>query len=387
MDAPITSYFSQGATVMFTLPVSRRALLVFASFALTPCLAAADDKDVESGWSHDFYENHVLVSDGATPADFPDPNLVNGWGVVFNPQGPVWVADNHTGKSTLYDGTGKPIPLVVTIPPAPGETAGSPTGIVYSGGMDFVVTGTTPTGAKSTGPARFLFSSEGGQITGWAPNVNTATAFLAVNSAPGGAIYKGLALGGNGTTHLLYAADFHNARVDVFDGTFMPVTLPAGAFTDSHIPKGYAPFGIQAINGDLFVTFAKQGPGAVDDTAGRGFGFVDVFDPNGKLVQRFAERGALNAPWGVALAPTSFGRFGGALLIGNFGDGTINAYGPISGRLLGALRDSQGRRIRIDGLWGMQFGNGLLQQETNALYAAAGPNGEEHGTYNVIHAH
>jgi uncharacterized protein (TIGR03118 family) len=365
-------------------------LLACAGLALAPCLATADDKDVESGWSHDFYESHVLVSDGSVPADFTDANLVNAWGVVFNPQAVVWIADNHTGKSTLYDGTGKPVPLVVTIPPAPGETQGSPTGIVFSGGTDFVVKGKTKTGQDGSGPARFIFASEGGQITGWVPTVNTATTFLAVDSSAGGgpnhAIYKGLALGGNGTTHLLYAADFHNARVDVFDGTFQPAKLPAGAFTDSHVPKGYAPFGIQAVNGDIVVTYAKQGPDAVDDVHGRGLGFVDIFDPNGKLVQRFAARGVLNAPWGVALAPSSFGRFGGALLIGNFGDGTINAYGPISGRFLGSLRDSKGKRLVIDGLWGIAFGNGLLQQDTNALFAAAGPAAEQHGTYSVVRA-
>jgi uncharacterized protein (TIGR03118 family) len=371
---------------MFTLPISRRAVLVCAGLALAPCLAAADDKDVESGWSHDFYENHVLVSDGSVPSDFTDANLVNAWGVAFNPQAVVWIADNHTGKSTLYDGTGKAVPLVVTIPPAPGETAGSPTGIVFSGGADFVVKGKTPGGDDASGPARFLFASEGGQLTGWVPTVNTATTFLAADSSAAHAIYKGLALGGNGTTHLLYATDFHNGRVDVFDGNLKPVTLPAGAFTDRHIPKGYAPFGIQAINGDIYVTYAKQDADAVDDVHGRGLGFVDIFDPNGKLVQRFAERGALDAPWGIALAPSSFGRFGGAVLIGNFGDGTINAYGPISGRFLGSLRDSRGRRIHIDGLWGIQFGNGLLQQDTNALFAAAGPGDEEHGTLSVVRA-
>jgi uncharacterized protein (TIGR03118 family) len=252
------------------------------------------------------------------------------------------------------------------------------------------VNGTTPANQPLSGPARFIFATEGGQISGWAPNVNTAITFVMVDNAHGGgkdrAIYKGLALGGSGTTHLLYATDFHNNRVDVFDGTFKPVPMPAGAFTDRHIPKGYAPFGIQAINGDLFVTFAKQDEDAEDDLHGRGFGFVDVFDPNGKLVQRFAERGVLNAPWGVAIAPASFGRFGGAILIGNFGDGTINAYGPISGHFLGSLRDGQGRRIRIDGLWGMQFGNGLLQQPTNELFVAAGPKDEEDGTYSVIRA-
>jgi uncharacterized protein (TIGR03118 family) len=372
---------------MFTLPMSRRALLACAGLALAPCLAAADDKDFESGWSHDFYEQHTLVSDGSVPADHIDAQLKNAWGVVFNPQGFVWIADNGSGLSTLYDGLGVKNPLVVTIPAAPGEPQGTPTGIVYSGGADFIVNGKTPTGADGSGPARFIFASEDGVISGWAPNVNTATAFIAKNSSPRHAIYKGLALGGDGTRHLLYATDFHNARVDVWDGTFTAVALPTGAFTDPHIPAGYAPFGIQAINGDIVVTYAKQDAQAEDDVKGRGFGFVNIYDPKGKLIQRFAARGVLNAPWGVALAPASFGRFGGALLIGNFGDGTINAYGPISGRFLGALRDEHGRRIKIDGLWGMQFGNGLMSQETNALFAAAGPNDEEGGSYTVIRAH
>jgi uncharacterized protein (TIGR03118 family) len=373
---------------MFTLPVSRRALLVCVGLALTPALAAADDdRDVESGWNHDFYESHTLVSDGSVPAQAPaDPDLQNAWGLAFNPQGFAWVADNKTGKATLYDGNGVKQGLIVAIPAGPGETVGNPTGIVFSAGMDFVVKGKTPAGADGTGPARFIFADESGQITGWAPNVNPLMAFVAVPNKTE-AIYKGLALGGNGTTHLLYATDFHNARVDVFDGNFAPVTLPHGAFQDSHIPHTYAPFGIQAINGDIVVTYAKQDAQKEDDLHGRGFGFVDIFDPNGKLIQRFAARGALNAPWGIALAPSSFGRFGGALLIGNFGDGLIHAYGPISGRFLGTLRDRHGRRIWIDGLWGMQFGNGLSAQPTNALFAAAGPGDEEHGTYTVITAH
>ncbi len=169
-----------------------------------------------------------------------------------------------------------------------------------------------------------------------------------------------------------------------FDGTFAAAALPPGAFVDHSIPSGFAPFGIQAIGGDITVTYAKQDEEGEDDVAGKGLGFVDVFDPQGKLVLRLTERRALNAPWGLALAPPSFGRFGGALLVGNFGDGTINAYSAVTGRLLGSLRNRFGRKIRIDGLWGIQFGNGLLSQPTNDLFAAAGPGDEEHGTYSVI---
>jgi uncharacterized protein (TIGR03118 family) len=373
--------------------MSKRVMLCCAGLALAPLLAAADDKDVESGWSHDFYEAQTLVSDGSVPTSNPaDGDLVNGWGVAFNPQGFAWVADNGSGKVTLYDGTGRRnTDLVVTVPGVAGAQ-GVPTGIVFNAGSgnatpDFPVKGKNAQNADTSAGAIFLFASEDGLITGWAPTINPTLALVAKDESARGALYKGLAIAADGTRHLLYAADFHNNHIDVWDAGFKAVTLPNGAFTDSHIPKGYAPFGIQAINGDLIVTFAKQDQDAGDDVPGRGFGFVDIFDASGKLIRRFAERGALNAPWGIALAPSSFGRFGGALLVGNFGDGYINAFGPISGRFLGTLRDQDGRRIHVDGLWGMQFGNGLLQQPTNALFVAAGPGDEQHGTYSVIRAH
>lgn len=375
---------------MFTLPLTRRVALACAGLMLVPAFATADDKDVESGWNHDFYEVETLVSDGIVATKNPaDADLVNPWGVAFNPQGFVWISDNHTGKSTLYDGTGaKNTGLIVTIPAAPGGVQGSPTGIVFNASTtEFQVQGKNPAGVDTKASAAFLFATEDGIIAGWSPTINRNNALIAKDKSAEHAIYKGLALSASGTTHLLYATDFHNGRIDVWDGAFNQVALPSWAFKDSHIPRGYAPFGIQAINGDIVVTYAKQDEEAEDDVAGRGFGFVDIFDPNGKLIQRFASRGVLNAPWGIALAPASFGRFGGALLIGNFGDGTINAFGPISGRFLGALRDRYGRRIRLEGLWGIQFGNGLLQQPTNALFAAAGPGDEEHGTYSVIRAH
>jgi len=354
--------------------------LLILGFSAVAAAAHDDDGDRDDGFRLQAYSNHVLVSDGNVQADFTDPNLVNGWGVVFHPTGPVWVADNGKGKSTLYDGTGKPQGLVVTIPGVGGEHA-APTGIVYSGGNDFVVSMTTMTGTVS-GPARFIFATEDGTIAGWAPNVNVTTAITV--PTPPNAEYKGLALSGNGMTHLLYAADFRNGRVDVFDGSFMPVKKH-GAFVDPFLPRGYAPFGIQAINGDIFVTYAKQDPaGGGDEVAGPGFGFVDVYSPDGVLQGRLASRGVLNAPWGLALAPLSFGDFGGAILVGNFGDGTINAFDPRNGRFLGTLRDRSERRLHVDGLWGMAFGNGILAQKTNALYYAAGPNEEANGVFGVI---
>jgi uncharacterized protein (TIGR03118 family) len=347
--------------------------------ATTAFAAAAHDEDKDD-FRQQAYSNHVLVSDGNVAADFTDGNLVNGWGVAFNPNGPVWVSDNGTGKSTLYDGTGKPQSLVVTIPGTGGEHS-APTGVVFAGGNDFVVSMTTPTGTVS-GAARFIFVTEGGTLAGWSPMVNVTTAII-IPTPNTGAIYKGLALGGDGTTHLLYAADFHNNRIDIFDGTFKPVMKPGG-FMDPFLPKGYAPFGIQAINGDIYVSYAKQDADAEDEMAGPGMGFVDAYSPDGVLLGRLASRGPLNAPWGMAVAPLSFGDFGGALLVGNFGDGAINAFDPRSGRWLGTLRDQHQHRIKVDGLWGIAFGNGILAQKSNALYYAAGPGGENDGTYGVI---
>lgn len=340
--------------------------------------AVAHDGSDQNNRPRTAYESRVLVSNGGLSANFVDENLINGWGVAFNPTGFVWVSSADAGKSVLYAGDGQPQSLVVTVP-GPGGAAGNPTGIVFSGGMDFVVTNGT-----TTGPARFLFATEQGTIAGWAPNVNATNALTAVDNSSRDAVYTGLALSGNGTTHLLYACNFNHARVDVFDGTFTPVTV-SGGFTDPHIPSDYAPFGIQAIGGDIYVTYAKQEePGSDEEEAGPGFGFVDVFDPNGNLIHRIASHGALNAPWGIALAPASFGFFGNALLIGNLGDGTINAYGSRSGKFLGKLRDASNRPIHVDGLWGMQFGNGISKQQTNSLFWAAGPNDEEDGAYGVI---
>jgi uncharacterized protein (TIGR03118 family) len=374
---------------MTTASVSLRLLLASVTLTVASAMAVADNDDQDNNHRGDrpdqSYTNQRLVSDGAFPANFVDPHLKNGWGVAFNPQGFVWVADADGNVSTLYDGTGQPspqpTPLVVAVP-GPDDTPGNPTGIVFSGGADFVVT----KGGVS-GPARFIFATEQGNLAGWAPNVDVTHAVFVPKdpSDTAESSYKGLALGGNGTTHLLYAANFLQGRVDVFDGTFKRVSVPGG-FRDPRLPGHYAPFGIQAINGDIYVTYAKQENGGDEEVHGQGLGFVDVFDPDGRLLRRVASRGALNAPWGLALAPTSFGKFGGALLVGNFGDGTINAYGPLTGTWLGSLRDRSGRRIRIDGLWGMQFGNGILSQKTNQLFYAAGPNDEEDGVYGVITA-
>jgi len=329
------------------------------------------------------YLAHNLVSDQPGVSDHTDTDLVNSWGIAFNPTGFVWVADNHSGKATLYDGLGVKNSLVVGIPDATGTVgAGAATGIVYSGGSDFVVTQ-----GADTGPARFIFAGEDGVISAWAPNVPlpapATVAHVVANRSDNNAIYKGLALGVSGGSDFLYATDFHNGRVDVFNSSFGFTSL-AGNFTDPTIPAGFAPFGIQNIGGQLYVTYAQQDAAAEDDVPGAGNGFVDIFDTSGNFVKRLVSQGDLNSPWGLVRAPANFGDLSNALLVGNFGDGRIHAYDPSTGAPLGTLSDAGNVPIAIDGLWGMQFGNGINSQPTNTLFFAAGPADETHGLYGRI---
>lgn len=328
-----------------------------------------------------YYRVRRLVGDSAASgADHIDANLVNGWGIAFNPYGFVWVADQGSGRATLYDGDGQAQTLVVEVPAAAAASGpGRPTGIVFYGGAAFVVSN-----AAMSGPSRFIFAGEDGVISGWAPNVDFTHAVRVVDNAASGAIYKGLAIGGDGQRALLYAADFRNARIDVFDSAFQPVTLAGTPFRDPHLPQGYAPFGIQAIAGDIYVAYAKQNTERDEEVAGRGLGLITVFSATGELVRRLITRGALNAPWGMALAPASFGKFGNRLLIGNFGDGAINAYDIANGRFVGRLRGTDREPLRIDGLWGLAFGNALNGQPLNTLFFAAGPDDEKHGLYGRI---
>ena len=356
------------------LPCARHsARLVVALALLAPLTAPLAD-----GNRGNSYEQHNLVSDGFSPADHPDRNLVNGWGVAFNPNGFVWVASNGAGVSTLYDGLGNPQSLVVRIPAAQAGSAGTPTGIVFNGSNDFAVSNGT-----TSGPSRFLFATEDGVIAGWAPNVD-ATNALRAGGQPN-AVYKGLALAANGSGNFLYAADFHGAKIDVFDRTFQLVH-PPGGFRDRSIPRGFAPFNIQNIQGNLYVAYAKQDEEMKDEVAGRGLGFVNVFDANGNLIRRIGSGGKLNAPWGLALAPADFGKFSNRLLVGNFGDGAILAFDPHDGTFLGRLRRPNGALLKIDGLWGLAFGNGILSQPTSTLFFAAGPDDEHHGLYGMVKA-
>lgn len=356
----------------------RRALLTGAALAFVAAVnpVYADDNS---------YDAKVLVAD-IPPAPHIDTHLVNPWGVAFNPNGFVWVADNGTGFSTLYDGFGNPSPaanpLIVQIPAAPGSTEhGKPTGIVFNGGGGFAVTS-----AGKTGNSAFIFVTEDGLIAGWAPSVDMTHAIQAYPKAgdpPSGAVYKGLAIATSAVGNTIYAADFVGGKIDVFDSTFTKIDL-AGNFTDPDLQKHFSPFNIQNINGHLFVTYAVREEGEDDETAGPSLGIVNEFDVNGNFVRRFVTRGRLNAPWGVALAPATFGAFANAMLIGNFGDGAINAYDAATGEFKGRLRGTDHRELRLDGLWGMAFGNDLNSQPKSTLFFAAGPDDETHGVYGSI---
>jgi uncharacterized protein (TIGR03118 family) len=346
------------------------ATLLALVLALTTSAAAADPGTPNSYSQTNLVSNLPGVSATNQP---PDPDLINGWGVAFNPNGPVWVSDNGTGLSTLYDGLGAKQGLVVTIPSANGTDHGTPTGITFNSSSDFKV------GAAG---ALFLFATEDGLIAGWNGGTVATRVFPPAGVTPT-AVYKGIAVAGNGTAHQLYAADFHNKKIDVFDATFAPVTT-TGGFVDPNIAPAFGPFNIMNIQGDLYVAYAQKEEDGDDEVAGPGLGFVDVFDADGVLLRRLATRGKLNAPWGMALAPTGFGKFGNSLLVGNFGDGTINAYDLKNGTPLGQLRDANDQVLKIDGLWGIAFGNGVRSQPTDVLFFAAGPNDESNGLYGLI---
>lgn len=326
------------------------------------------------------YTQSALVSDGAVTAAFTDAHLKNPWGLSVLAGGPMWVTNNHDHTSTVYDGTGVIQATVVNIPGG-ANGVGSVTGTVASSSTtDFMVTNGTV-----TAPARFLFVTEGGVLAGWAPTVDATNARVAFDGGAGGAIYKGLAIASNGTATFLYAADFHNNRIDVFDKTFAKVTT-AGGFADPQLPAGFAPFNIQAVQVAgatvLVVAYAKQNAGGTEEVVGAGEGVINTFDVNGTLLKRLIARGGqLNAPWGIAVAPASFGTLSNALLIGNFGDGRINGFDASTGAFIHEIRNSAGAPIVNGGLWGIAFGNGARNQPTTVLYLAAGINGEANGLY------
>jgi uncharacterized protein (TIGR03118 family) len=352
------------------LPVNARAALAVAGLAavfafLTSGAGAA---------TLVAYNVYPLVSDSGSPsAPLADSSLVNGWGLSATTTSPWWISNNKTNTSTLYSGVGSKTALVVSVP-------GGPTGTVANASTtDFAVSQNGVSGAS-----RFLFDTASGQILGWTPTVNATVAVVAVDDSSTHAVFDGLAVAND----RLYAADFHNAKVDAFDASFNP--LPLG-FADPNIPKGWAPFGIQALNGNIFVTYAKQDAQGTTPVPGGGQGYVDEFTPDGKLVTRVASAGSsnapLNAPWGLAMAPSNFGAYSGDLLVGNFGNGRISAYlEQSSGKWVykGQVRSANGTPVVLDGLWAIAFGNGASSGPTNNLYFAAGPAGQTHGLFGFI---
>lgn len=322
------------------------------------------------------FERRNLVAHQAGLADFTDPNLVNPWGVAFNPTGFVWVSNRGTATSTLYNGLGQPQTLVVDIPTSSSLKGGPATGIVFYGGPGFTVTD----GAGASGASRFIFAGADGVISGWAPGVPAPApsrqAFKGADRSASGASYLGLAQAGD----RLYAADFKNGRIDSFDSAFAPLAL---SFADDQLPADYAPSNIQALGGKLYVTYAQR-DAAGNEVAGTGLGRVNVFTTDGQLEQRLLSGGGLNAPWGLAIAPAGFGALAGSLLVGNAGDGLIHAFNPITGAPPTVLTDAAGNPIRIAGLRGLAFGNGVQQQPLTTLFFAAGD--DDSGVYGRIDA-
>ena len=330
--------------------------------------------------TNNVYVQHNIVSDVAGQADITDPNLANPWGMSQSATSPWWTSNHDKGNTTLYNGTQIAAALVVVIPAAGStSTPGTPTGQINGNGASWKL-------ASNGGASSFIFATEDGTISAWNGTVAPAGfAQIQVDNSKAGAVYKGLASNPSTTSPMLYAANFNSGKIDVFDGSFAPVTVPGG-FTDPNLPAGLAPFNIQNIGGKLYVTYAKQDAAKKNDVSGAGNGAVNVFDLQGNMLQRIAAGGPLNSPWGVAIAPANWGAFGGALLVGNFGDGKINAFDLKTGNALGALQDATGKPIVIQGLWATIFGNGRTA-DNNTLYFTAGPSfgdNKNHGLYGGI---
>ncbi|HSE31431.1 MAG TPA: TIGR03118 family protein [Pyrinomonadaceae bacterium] len=370
------------ATIMVTSCFAAVAVLITSQHTLVTARGVA----VSTRGPSQFYTQHNLLSDVPGLADLTDPNVANAWGLDSGDTSPWWIADNGSGKTTLYNVAGGNVVTTFTVPGA-GGAQGNPTGLVFNGGTGFVVNN-----GAGTSAARFMFSSEDGTISAFRGNP-IVTVVPNANAPAHGAIYKGLAIDSRTNGQYLYATDFHNGKVDVFDTSFHLITL-SGNFTDPNLPAGFAPFGIQTIGDTLYVTYALQDADAEDDVAGPGNGFVDAYDLNGNLIRRVASMGELNAPWGLALAPSDFGRFSGDLLVGNFGDGRIHAFDPTTltsdgeFEAVGLLHSAGGRPIQIEGLWALQFGHGTTAVGANGLtttlFFTAGPFDEEHGLFGSI---
>ncbi|MGA3237771.1 MAG: TIGR03118 family protein [Bryobacteraceae bacterium] len=326
------------------------------------------------------YLQHNLVADQPGIADFTDPNLVNPWGIYTSSGSPFWVNDAGTGLATVYSSNGAVSATKPTIPPsAKGTAPAEVTGGVFNGTGGFLVQGKAPS---------FIFVTADGTVSAWASAVSATAAQLMVDNSSKGAAYYGLAISGSTTsaTPMIYAANFNSGGIDVFDTNYNPVTLPGTPFVDPAVPAGYAPFNIWNLGGQLYVMWAMQNASKNFSVSGAGLGAVSIFNLNGGLVQHVATGGPLNAPWGVAIAPATFGAFANDLLVGNFGDGTINAFNPTTGAALGPLEDQNGNTISISGLWGLILGNGGSGGDANAIYFTAGTDSGKHGLLGSLQA-
>lgn len=322
-----------------------------------------------------------------------DANLQNPWGIAVGPGLPFWVADNNANIATLYSGTGEietqeitgSADVGVAIPASAAAVQANPTGQVYNGSDAFAV----PT-SKGQEPAVFIYDGEGGTLAGWAIDSGSTTVTAYDDGVANGAnhaVYKGLALGTVDGASYLYATDLHNNKVDVFDTNFAKPAAMQGKFIDPGIPSGFVPFGIAAVNGQLYVTFAKQDAAKHDEVTGAGLGYVDIFDMSGNFVSRFASQGVLNTPWGIAVAPAGFGPKEGAVLIGNFGDGKINAFTPNGAALatsVGPMVDVNGQPFAFPGLWSLAFGNGDSDKPLTTLFYTAGFADQTDGLFGSI---
>jgi uncharacterized protein (TIGR03118 family) len=355
---------------MPNLTQQRRWFTAAIIFAVTTLLLAIP------GFAQHYTRTDLTVDVSATSPTAPnhDTNLVNAWGLARSSGSPWWVSDNGAGLSTLYNGSGVPQSLVVTIPLPPGGSgAAAPTGTVFNFTSAFQV----GTGAK----AIFLFATEDGTISGWNPGVDATHAILEVpkNGQTPTAVYKGLALATTEHGPRLYATDFVSGRVQVYDGNFQRVHTEEWAFRDPTLKKNFVPFNIQNIGGNLLVTFAVRTPGDKDEQHGPGLGAAAIFDTEGRLLLRLQRGNWFNAPWGATQAPADFGVFAHRILIGNFGDGTINAFNAITGRHEGTLLDATGNQLTIEGLWALSFGNDATAGAALKLFFTAGPNDESDG--------
>ena len=334
------------------------------TIALTVALGLA--LMVTSGVAVAQYKLTNLDSNVKGQARYTDPLLVNGWGLVYGPGFPFWVSDAGSGWSTIYNGGGVKQGLEVVVPSANGRGPGSPTGIVFNGSQDFQIQGS---------PAVFLFATLDGTISGWAPQSDLNNAIIAVDNSKSGAVYTGLAITSKTSGNLLYAADVANNKVDVYDGNFTFVK----SFTDTTLPAAFTPFGIQDINGLVYVAFA-------DSTGGPG-GFIDVFTEAGVLMGTLIKGAPLNQPWGIALAPSNFGPLSNTLLVSNNinNSGTINGFNPSNGHFVGTVKNDDDEPIHIDQLWGIEFGGGTPNDgATNELFFTAGPGNNVAGTFGKI---